>query len=394
MMAKSVGEINRWIKHVTAPRLALPPASRPPSSTLPYDNVFSVTAPVTLTYGDFGGAVVEDRDGNGQADPGEGVGGVKVLLYGGAPPRDYEQVTDVQGRFFFDNLPTGRYGSSYYSEDGWVVGPDYPDQDNWTIDEPGVLGVVVLAVRPLSDKLLVTTEFQYDTYQVGDEAHAALTLRNRTDSTLTGIYAHCNGVGDANQFNGEGPGWAAFDRSGPGVTLAAGESRTFDVYEAVPAGALEFGFVALGCEIGPGAGAGVRGLPEAFARAKVPGLTTTVPVRIVYDVDKDGWIEEGETIADTRVALLDYGTHDVVARSVSDAEGRFQFVDIPTGLYVLRVTGPWQPQGYQSMILLARPGARLRVGLRHGATQYPLALADGAARERAVHLFVARRHHR
>jgi hypothetical protein len=326
----------------------------------PEDNYFALSAPVTMTYGDFGGTVIEDRNGNGLADPGEGVGGVKVFLYGGAPIGDYEQVTDAQGRFFFEDLPSGRYASYYYSEDGWVVGPDYPNQDHWTIDEPGVLNVVVLAVRPLSDELLVTAAFQYDTYQVGDEAHVALTLRNRTDSTLTGIHAHCNGIGDSNQFNGIGPGWVAFDQSGPGVTLAAGETRTFDVYEAVPAGALEFGYVALGCEIGPGAGTGVRGLPDAVAQARVPGLTTTVPVRIVYDIDEDGWIEEGEGIAETGVALLDYGTHNVVARSISDAEGRFQFANIPTGLYVLRITGPWQLRGnpgQQLLILRARPGS-------------------------------------
>jgi len=321
------------------------------------DNAFSLTAPVTPTYGDFGGTVIDDRNGNGEADPGEGLGGVQVFVRGGAPYRSYDQVTDRYGRFFFDDLPSGRYASSYYSEDGWVVGPEYPNEDIWTIGPTAAVDAVVAAVRPLSDKLLVTTGFTRDSYQVGDEAHAALTLRNKTGQTLTGIHAHCNGIGNSNQLNGVGAGWAAFDQSGPGVTLAAGETRTFDVYEAVPDGALEFGFVALDCEVGPGAGTGVRGLPYAVARAKVPGATTTVRAQIAHDANGDGWIATDEGIADTRVALLDYGTHTVAASGRSDAGGRFEFAGIPAGLYVLRVIGPWQPVGSSSIVIEARAGS-------------------------------------
>ena len=332
----------------------------------PDDNTFAINAPVRMTYGDVSGMVIDDRNGNGLADPGEGVPDVRVLTTGGNPYGYYEQVTDMHGQFLFEDLPSGTYRSGYLSEDGWVVGPDYPNEDTWTVGEAGLQGIVVLAVRPLSDELLVSAAFTEQTYQVGDEAHVALTIRNRTGSTMTGIHAHCNGIGDANQFNGTGPGWAPFDQSGPGVTLAAGESRTFDVYELVPDGALPFGYVMLGCEIGPGAGTGVRGLPVAIDRAKVPGMITTIPVRIAYDADGDGTIGDSEGIPNTRVTLLDYGTHTIVARATSDAHGRFQLTDIPTGLYVLNVIGPWQPRGSQTMTLLALPnpgGYELDYGL-------------------------------
>lgn len=318
------------------------------------DNTFSISAPVRMTRGDVGGTVIDDKNGNGVADPGEGVPNVHVLVSGGNPYDLYERLTDSQGRFLFEDLPTGTYRAGYYSDDGWVVGPEYPNEESWEVGEAGLFGLTVLAVRPLSDTLLVTAEFTEQTYQVGDEAHVALTIRNRTGTTVTGIHAHCNGVGNANQFNGVGPGWAPFDQTGPGTTLAAGETRTFDVYEPVPDGAPPYGYVGLACEIGPGAGTGVRGLPFAVDRAKVPGMFTTVSARIVYDAEEDGAIED-EGIPDTRVTLLDYGTHNVVARAVSDAQGRFQFTDIPTGRYVLDLVGPWVPQGSQSMILQAFP---------------------------------------
>jgi SdrD B-like domain len=315
----------------------------------PDDNSFAISAPVTRTYGDFGGTIIEDRNGNGAADPGEGVSGIHVSMSGGAPYWFYDQVTDVQGRFLFDDLPTGRYVSDYGSENGWVVGPQYPDEDRWVVTTAGTLDVVVLAARPISEKLIVTAEFAQPTYGVGDEAHVALTIRNRTGTTVTGIHAHCTDTGKPNQFKGVGPGWAQFAEDGPGATVAAGETATFDVYETVPAGALQYGYVALGCEIGPGAGTGARGLPYAQARAKVPGEWTWFDIKMVDNRDGSG-------ITDTKIAVLDYDTHQVVATATTDYGGRINVIGVPAGLYELRIAGPWRTYDGHPVVFDARAG--------------------------------------
>jgi hypothetical protein len=61
--------------------------------------------------------------------------------------------------------------------------------------------------------------------------------------------AACNRIGDGYLLNGTGPGWGdlVWNR---GVTIAAGETRTFDVSETVPQASLNRGKVVAACDFG------------------------------------------------------------------------------------------------------------------------------------------------
>ncbi|MCB1078911.1 MAG: hypothetical protein KDM64_13910, partial [Verrucomicrobiae bacterium] len=83
------------------------------------DNANDASVDLTIDFGfqspvGIGNLVFTDQNGNGHADAGEGVEGVRVELYGGLqdPTNSlplFTQFTDAQGHFFFNFLPTGTY---------------------------------------------------------------------------------------------------------------------------------------------------------------------------------------------------------------------------------------------------------------------------------------------
>ncbi len=56
---------------------------------------------------DIGDLVFRDENGNGVADPGEGIPGVRLLLFNGTNTLTAETQTDAQGRYLFPDLPPG-----------------------------------------------------------------------------------------------------------------------------------------------------------------------------------------------------------------------------------------------------------------------------------------------
>jgi hypothetical protein len=301
-------------------------ANRPTQPSLPE---FTLTAPVHTATTDWRGTVYTDTNENGRLDFGEALSGVKVHLTGGVPDAAHDMITNSVGEFTYSDLPTGRYYVYYEALDGWIVNP--PENQPFRLTEGSNASVLVPAVRPLSERLRATIKFAQDTYQPGDTVHAKVTLTNTGTRTITGIVAHCNGIGNDDQLNG-GPGWGALDYGASGVAVEPGKKTVVDVSEAVPAGSLKSGEVAVGCEFGP---AGyLDGYPVGSYRARVPGTLGAVNVTVTR--------ADGSPAPGVQFRVIDPFTKAVIARPVTDANGKFELHDVQTGNYDVRVSGRWK----------------------------------------------------
>jgi hypothetical protein len=291
-------------------------------------------APVTRTFGNYAGVVFGDRNDNGRLDRGEELPNVRIF-FGGRFGNSYEQLTDAQGRFAFNQVPTGRYSASFTPPDGWVG----PYLDNVRVDETDDPPALIRAVRPLSDTLHAKMTFRENRYDhVGEPAHLTVTLRNTGRKPVEHIFAWCNQIGNSNQINGFGPGWGQLSSDTGGVTIRPGETRTFEVTEPVPSGAPDFGLVIAGCGFTANF---LDGPPFARDSVNFAGLTGHAHGRLVQDVNGDGNYDE--PVANTRVGLLVRNSHCPVAFAVTDADGNFDIPDLLADEYDFHVFGPWRP---------------------------------------------------
>ncbi|WP_154697293.1 SdrD B-like domain-containing protein [Lentzea guizhouensis] len=305
--------------------------------------------PVTQSKGDISGVVYVDRNRNGQQDAGEAAAGVIVQAGGGLPHSSNQTTTDAEGRFSFPGLPSGDYYLSYTLADGWIV---HADGDTRVRVEPGKpVQLTARAERPYSESLSATMTLDKDVYQVGEEAKITITLTNSSDRAISGIQAGCNRIGDGNQLGG-GPygndtsGWGELLPPGKGVTVGAGETKTFIATEKVPAAAFEIGVVRVGCDFEPNPGYNTDG-PWAADSARVPGGFGSLKAHVVHDLNGNRTIDAGEAVANTRVALHTYPEGVETLATVTDANGLADFARVPAGDYTLKVAG-FQPveQGY------------------------------------------------
>jgi LPXTG-motif cell wall-anchored protein len=306
------------------------------------DNVYRMSVAITrpTPTGSAAGIVFGDANKNGVHDSGEGLGGVNVALYaGGLEP--FKAVTDADGTFRFTGLPLRTY-SIYYSEvpGGWVI--PYSN-DSISIDgSDKASNLLARAERPLSDVLHAKVEFTERTYAPGATARMKVTLTNTGSVALSRIHAFCDRAGEGPHEHDpwNAPSWGDLHYSGPGVTVEPGQTRTFEAIGTVPDNAGEYGYVYVACDFGPDE-PDIQGHPTAFDRAGVPGANADFHGRIFHDRNDDQTINDGEDVTGTKVGLVDLGTGQVLASTVTDATGRFEFDNMPAGLYELRVFGPW-----------------------------------------------------
>jgi hypothetical protein len=154
---------------------------------------------------------------------------------------------------------------------------------------------------------------------------------------MTGVTAWCL-YPEPNGLYSSTPGWGDLAEYGPGVTVPAGATRTFEVTETIPPGAWDYGTVLVHCHFGAPPD---QGSPLGTAEAAVPGATGSAEGLLFHDRNGDDR-PDGEGVADTTIVLLDQRTGAVRARTVTGTDGGFRFADLPAGFYDVLVVGPWK----------------------------------------------------
>jgi hypothetical protein len=310
---------------------------------------FGGTVEVVLTTGGITGVAYIDRNRDGRQDAGEVAAGAVVELNGGAPVSYFKTTTDADGRFSFKDLPTGGYWISYTLAGGWIVHLEGEVQQ--TKVEPGaVTQVVARAERPYRERLKATAVLDKATYAVGDEAQITITLTNTDDRPISGIQARCNELGHGDHLGGTGyygppSTWGDLRPTAKGVTLAAGETKTYVVKETVPIAARALRKVYVNCDFAPNPDHNKDGA-HAYDWASIKGRGVTIKGGIVEDRDGNNWFTEGEGIPHTRVVLMTDREHGLpVTEAVSDDKGNIQFDNVPPGDYWAWIDGPWKPKG-------------------------------------------------
>ncbi|MGW6443523.1 SdrD B-like domain-containing protein [Lentzea sp. NPDC055074] len=301
------------------------------------DNFVSFRPTVTRTVGNVSGLVFADVNRNGQFDAGESLGTSNVSIYGGSPVAEHRTTTDANGRFTFTGVPSGTYYRPYYElPDGWVVHTP-SGQESFLVAPNQTAEVADAAERPYSEMLTATASFDKTTYAYPATAKITVTLTNTSQYAVSGIQSGCNRVGNSNHF-GFGPEWNAV--FGPGVDLAAGESKTFVINEALPEGAAQAGEVWLSCDFQPNPGYNTDG-PHVGVKAGVTGGKGRYTMHLADDKNQNWMTDPGEEIANLKIILVDPATGDKIAEATSNLYGQLDFVDVPVGTYRAVIQGPW-----------------------------------------------------
>ncbi len=321
----------------------------------PADNVAEVRAPVTPVSGDLVVTVYGDADRDGLVGAREPMTGV-VVEVAGFGGRDHQARTDGAGLARFTGLPAGRYSVDAQLRLGWVH-----SGTEWVDLRAGENTAELRAFPDTAKNLAATVAFDRARYAPGEPVRMRVTLTNPTAADVVGVYANCGRYGADNDIYSVG--WGELDPSedGPGAVIRAGETRTWEFTAPVPPLARPYGFVVLRCEF---AHAGALTGAFAEARAAVPGSRGVLVGTAVHGITP---------LPGLTFLLLDQDTGKEVARARSDAAGSFRFAEIPAGMYLLRVLGPWKfkdrhlgvlqimggvVQGFNPLELLPGPGQR------------------------------------
>ncbi|MGK3207479.1 SdrD B-like domain-containing protein [Amycolatopsis sp. MEPSY49] len=305
--------------------------------------VADVAVPVARPEGrtTIGGQVFADADQDGVPGPAEGLGGVRVQLYGYNV--DETRTTGADGRFSFPDLAPGEYG--VYATDapgGWL-----PPGGVRTVRVDGtvpVLDVPLRALRPLAETLRAKIALDKETYRAGDPAVLTVKLANTGARVISGLYGACDRVGYGRDLDITAAGWGELDHFGAGATIRPGETRVFRVPGTVRDVSGSWGFLEQYCDFGNDEEY-VTGAPRGRDTAKVTGRTGTSTGRIVT--------EAGDGLAGQPVVATDIDTHQVLT-ATTGPDGGLTFTG-PAGRYELSVRGPWRLDGPDPVYVVAAP---------------------------------------
>ncbi|MCE6998658.1 hypothetical protein LZG04_28240 [Saccharothrix sp. S26] len=293
----------------------------------PADNTTTASVPMKVHRGGYTGVVYGDRDGDKAMDPGEALAGLTITATGGVPRDSYTATTDPAGRFTFRDLPRGSYTTSIDSVQ-WVFQP--PGVDVGGADEPDV---VLRGAWRVTSVLTAAASFDRQTYRLGETARLSLVLTNGGPDPIPGITAQCYSTGAALPDLG--------DLVDVGVTVPAHATWTTSTSIGIDAEAAEGGALVVGCTFGSPPNS--NGTVSARAIARVPGARAD---RVVGQVGFSGRLpamspRPGPPLPNVKVYLKDQVTGAVIVRATTDAQGRFEFRDVPAGVHDFGLVGPY-----------------------------------------------------
>ncbi|HEX4224444.1 MAG TPA: SpaA isopeptide-forming pilin-related protein [Pseudonocardiaceae bacterium] len=201
----------------------------------------SISSAVTPETGNYSGSVFADGNGNGRPDPGEGIAGAQIALYGpyggvdGNPAQTYIATTGADGSFQLTGLPAGQYEAYDNSAPaGWYV--QSVNTGEVMVRHTGGSGPGRFLATPTPIPLTGTMSFDQTSYHAGDTAHVTVTLTNTSAKPIYHVIAAC-GMDDVTDMYGTGNGWDKLTATNaPGITVPADKTVTLHLSEIVPAG--------------------------------------------------------------------------------------------------------------------------------------------------------------
>ncbi|WP_461120099.1 hypothetical protein [Saccharothrix stipae] len=308
----------------------------------PADNTATVTVPIKVQRGDYTGVVYGDRNGNAVMDPGEALVDLHLSATGGVPHTSYSAATDSAGRFTFHDLPRGEYRTTFHDL-GWSFHAPPVQVDG--VDDPDV---VVRGAHLVDRVLTAAARFDQPGYRVGDTARMSLVLTNSGSAPIPGLTAACDSSG--------GPMPDFGDLVGVGVTVPANSTWATSAPVTIDAAAVVRGALVVNCTFG--APPHSNGYVFARAIARVPGARAD---RVVGQVGFSARPptfspRPGAPVPNVKVYLKDQVTGAVVARAITDAQGHFEFRDVPAGVHDFGLVGPYLSLGgrqFQDMHVVA-----------------------------------------
>ncbi len=284
------------------------------------------------------GVLYGDKNRDDKQDPGEQIEGGVVTLVPEADlnRKTYKATSAADGTFSFINIPPGIYKPQYELPGGWAVHVEDFPKFHLSVGRP--IELVVRAERQYSEQLTVTASLDRDNYRYPATVTVTVTLTNTSDRVLRNVGYSCDSAAFDHGLGRTRRWGEVFEATG--VTLAAGESRTFTIDEALPEGSRKQGAVLLDCRFGPWAPLNHDG-PVVRRTAAVSGTAGGYTMVLGEDRNGDARIDGDETVRNTKIVLLNPKTGVEVTSGTSGADGRIEFAGLSVGEYRAVVVGPW-----------------------------------------------------
>jgi hypothetical protein len=305
----------------------------------------SATAKVPGATAPAKGQLGHDLNHNFIVDEGEQVPGVRIALADqdtGATVTEADTGTD--GRYQTPDVPVGVYELR-------IIGPWVPDNCVRTVTiiagfDLSATCMVVPGQQSKRPNLRVSAEFTQPAYESGDTIRVNLTISNVGDGDAEAVKASSIEDPAALFIDQFGDGWGELNQFGPGVRLLAGETRVFDIFGTArnpDAGTVTF----------TGSVFSTPNNDSYFQNnffdiaASVTKTTGRYNGTIFVDHNGNGRPDTGEGLGGILVFI--FGGVPVNPYSqTTNAEGKFDFGDLPTGNYGASFedpTGKWVPIG-------------------------------------------------
>ncbi|GAA1265850.1 SdrD B-like domain-containing protein [Saccharothrix xinjiangensis] len=310
------------------------PQSSPSFDPTPNDNSASDTARLPRS-GSVKGVAYRDANGNGRFDEGEGLANRTVTARTAGSQSGLGGATDSTGRFTFDHVQPGAYQISVDTyPDRLVVAPRAA---SFTVRSGEALSLELPVVPTVDHVLRSLVEFDRDSYLGADPVGIRVALTNSGAVPLANVVAVCSGDGEDGRIVPTGPEWAPLDPDGPGVTLAAGETRVFALTEAVPAGAVAKGELSISCHFG-NAGRSTSGYVGGSDHADVDDNYGDLRGTLLFDSGDGAPVP----LAGAWISVYDARTRLTSRSALTEADGRFTFPRIERGEHRFLLAGPYR----------------------------------------------------